>query len=50
MKLLGYIRTIRAVLPHYQERRQGSIVNIVGGAGRTPLLCSFPVERPTPRC
>ncbi|SDI01624.1 SDR family oxidoreductase [Paenibacillus naphthalenovorans] len=42
LKLLGYIRTIRAVLPHYQERRQGSIVNIVGGAGRTPSPLFLP--------
>jgi NAD(P)-dependent dehydrogenase (short-subunit alcohol dehydrogenase family) len=36
LKLLGYIRTIRAVLPHFIQQRDGRIVNIVGGAGRTP--------------
>ncbi len=36
LKLLGYIRLVRAVVPHMIERRAGSIVNIIGGAGRTP--------------
>lgn len=36
LKLLGYIRMVRAVAPHMIERRDGRIVNIVGGAGRTP--------------
>jgi 3-oxoacyl-[acyl-carrier protein] reductase/bacilysin biosynthesis oxidoreductase BacG len=36
LKLLGYIRLIRAAVPHMIERRDGRIVNIVGGAGRTP--------------
>lgn len=42
LKLLGYIRTIRAILPHFIERRGGSIVNIVGGAGRTPSPTFLP--------
>jgi len=36
LKLLGYIRMVRAVLPHMSERKDGRIVNIIGGAGRTP--------------
>jgi 3-oxoacyl-[acyl-carrier protein] reductase/bacilysin biosynthesis oxidoreductase BacG len=36
LKLLGYIRMCRAVLPAMIERRDGAIVNIVGGAARTP--------------
>lgn len=36
LKLLGYIRMVRAVLPHMIERMDGRIVNIIGAAGRTP--------------
>jgi NAD(P)-dependent dehydrogenase (short-subunit alcohol dehydrogenase family) len=36
LKLLGYIRMARAVAPGMIERRDGRIVNIIGGAGRTP--------------
>ena len=36
LKLLGYIRFVRAVVPHMRERRDGRIVNIIGGAARTP--------------
>jgi 3-oxoacyl-[acyl-carrier protein] reductase/bacilysin biosynthesis oxidoreductase BacG len=36
LKLLGYIRLVRAVVPDQIKRRDGRIVNIVGGAGRTP--------------
>jgi 3-oxoacyl-[acyl-carrier protein] reductase/bacilysin biosynthesis oxidoreductase BacG len=36
LKVLGYIRMIRAVVPAMIERRDGRIVNIVGAAGRTP--------------
>jgi NAD(P)-dependent dehydrogenase (short-subunit alcohol dehydrogenase family) len=36
LKLLGYLRMVRAVVPAMIERRDGRIVNIVGGAGRTP--------------
>ena len=36
LKLLGYIRMCRAIAPAMVARRSGSIVNIAGGAGRTP--------------
>ena len=42
LKLLGYIRMVRAVLPHMIERRDGRIVNIVGGAGRNPSPTFLP--------
>jgi 3-oxoacyl-[acyl-carrier protein] reductase/bacilysin biosynthesis oxidoreductase BacG len=35
-KLLGYIRFVRAVAPHMIAQKSGAIVNIVGGASRTP--------------
>ncbi len=36
LKLLGYIRMVRAIVPHMAARRDGRIVNIIGAAGRTP--------------
>ncbi|WNZ27031.1 SDR family oxidoreductase [Leptolyngbya sp. NK1-12] len=36
LKLLGYIRLVKAVVPDQIRRRDGRIVNIVGAAGRTP--------------
>jgi len=36
LKLLGYIRMTRAVVPGMIARRDGRIVNIVGGAARFP--------------
>jgi 3-oxoacyl-[acyl-carrier protein] reductase/bacilysin biosynthesis oxidoreductase BacG len=36
LKLLGYIRMTRAIAPQMIERRDGRIVNIIGGAARTP--------------
>jgi NAD(P)-dependent dehydrogenase (short-subunit alcohol dehydrogenase family) len=36
LKLLGYIRMVRAVAPHMIQRKDGRIVNIIGAAGRTP--------------
>ena len=35
-KLMGYVRTMRAVLPHMRERGDGRIVNITGRGGRQP--------------
>jgi NAD(P)-dependent dehydrogenase (short-subunit alcohol dehydrogenase family) len=37
LKLLGYIRMTRAVVPAMIARRDGRIVNIVGGAARYPV-------------
>lgn len=42
LKLLGYIRLVRAVVPHQKNRRDGRIVNIIGGAGRTPRPSFLP--------
>ena len=36
LKLLGYIRLVKAIVPEQIQRRDGRIVNIIGGAGRTP--------------
>ena len=36
LKALGYVRMVRALAPHMMERREGSIVNIIGSAARTP--------------
>ncbi|MCR8634334.1 SDR family NAD(P)-dependent oxidoreductase [Paenibacillus radicis (ex Xue et al. 2023)] len=36
LKLLGYIRMVKEAAPHMINQRDGRIVNIVGGAGRTP--------------
>ncbi len=36
LKLLGYIRLVRAIAPEQIRRQDGRIVNIIGGAGRTP--------------
>jgi 3-oxoacyl-[acyl-carrier protein] reductase len=33
LKLLGYVRAIRAVLPHMRAQRAGRIVNVLGAAG-----------------
>jgi 3-oxoacyl-[acyl-carrier protein] reductase/bacilysin biosynthesis oxidoreductase BacG len=38
VKALGYMRLVRALAPQMMERRDGRIVNIVGGAARTPTL------------
>ena len=36
LKLLGYIRMAREVLPHMQRQGGGRIVNVVGAAARNP--------------
>jgi len=36
LKFLGYVRTVRAVVPHMAERRSGSIVLVVGNDGLKP--------------
>jgi len=42
LKLLGYIRMIRATIPHMREQKDGRIVNIIGGAARTPSPTFLP--------
>ncbi len=43
VNLFGVMNTIRALLPHLRERREGMIVNISSGAGRftLPLLSLY---------
>ena len=41
-KLLGYMRTMRAVLPHMISRNSGSIVNISGRSGHQPTTTHLP--------
>lgn len=36
VKALGYMRLVRSLAPHMMGRREGRIVNIIGGAARTP--------------
>ncbi len=36
LKTLGYIRMVKAVLPHMIASKDGRIINIIGIAGRTP--------------
>ncbi len=36
LKLLGYIRTAREVIPHMKTNGSGKIINIVGTAGKEP--------------
>jgi 3-oxoacyl-[acyl-carrier protein] reductase/bacilysin biosynthesis oxidoreductase BacG len=38
LKLLGYIRMCRAILPHMQKAGGGRIVNVVGAAARNPAV------------
>lgn len=42
VKALGYMRLIRAIAPDMIKRRAGNIINIVGGAARTPDLDFIP--------
>ncbi|HLX13552.1 MAG TPA: SDR family oxidoreductase [Bacteroidota bacterium] len=36
LKLLGYIRAAREILPHFQSNGGGKIINIIGMAGKEP--------------
>ena len=36
LKLLGYIRMVKIVVPHMMKQKDGRIINIIGAAGRTP--------------
>jgi NAD(P)-dependent dehydrogenase (short-subunit alcohol dehydrogenase family) len=36
LKLMGYVRSVRAMIPHMREREQGAIVLIVGNDGIKP--------------
>lgn len=36
LKFMGYVRTVRAVIPHMKARRSGSIVLVVGNDGLKP--------------
>jgi 3-oxoacyl-[acyl-carrier protein] reductase len=42
LKLISYVRTSRAVLPHMRDARGGRIVNVGGNAGRQPLAYHLP--------
>jgi NAD(P)-dependent dehydrogenase (short-subunit alcohol dehydrogenase family) len=42
LKLLGYVRMARAVLPLMQKQGGGRIVNVVGAAGRNPTATYLP--------
>ena len=42
LKLLGYIRMIKAVAPHMMQQKDGKIINIIGSAGRTPTPTFLP--------
>ncbi len=41
-KLMGYIRTMRAVVPHMRKRGGGSIVNVSGRGARQPTPVHLP--------
>lgn len=41
-KLLGYVRTMRAVLPTMSERKRGAIVNLSGRGGKQPTATHLP--------
>jgi len=36
LKVLGYIRMVKEVVPHMMKQKDGRIINIVGAAGKTP--------------
>lgn len=41
-KYLGYIRCVRAVLPHMIDQKYGRIINITGGSAREPTPLHLP--------
>lgn len=41
-KLIGYVRTLRAVLPHLAAQGRGAVVNISGRGGRQPSAVHLP--------
>lgn len=41
-KLMGYLRTMRAVIPHMVKRKSGAIVNVSGRGGRQPTPAHLP--------
>ena len=42
LELLGYVRTMRAVLPAMSERKRGAIVNLSGRGGKQPTATHLP--------
>ena len=42
LKLLSYVRTSRAAIPHLREAGGGRIINVGGNAGRQPLPYHLP--------
>jgi len=42
LKLLAYIKLVKAVIPDQIRRRDGRIINIIGAAGRTPRPSFLP--------
>lgn len=42
LKFLGAVRMIKAAAPYMMEQQDGRIVNIIGGAGRTPSPTFLP--------
>ncbi|MCY4625581.1 MAG: SDR family oxidoreductase [Chloroflexi bacterium] len=42
LKLFGWLRTIRGVLPHMKEQRWGRIINMTAIAAKAPAASSYP--------
>jgi NAD(P)-dependent dehydrogenase (short-subunit alcohol dehydrogenase family) len=47
VNLFGAMQAMRAILPHYRERKQGTIINISSGAGRftLPLISLYSASK-----